>query len=136
MSGAVIAVRYLLANDAALLAEMPAVRIKAGVLPEGIVLPAIAVEHVSTVERMTVSMEFTKVFSVSRVQVTVFARTYSQCKSILDLVRRALPHTRGTVGGVELDSVLPEATNPDLFDTDSQIHMQSRDYMVSFAAAT
>lgn len=135
MSDAVIAVRYLVANDAGVLAQVPAVRIKAGVLPIGTVLPAISVEQISTVERLTVPMNSARVFSTSRVQVSVFAKTYSQCKSILDLVRRALPNTRGTVGGVDLDSVLPEGANPDLFDSDDQVHMQSRDYMVSFSVA-
>jgi len=132
MSDAVIAVRYLLANDANLLAAVPATRIKAGVLPIKTVMPAVSVTHLDTQERLTISMSEPSIIARSRIQVSAFAKTYSQCKAILELVRKALPHTRGMVGGVELDSILPENANPDFFDTDDGIHMQSRDFIVQF----
>jgi len=136
MSNAVVAVRYLLANDAAVLAAVPAIRIKAGALPINTVLPALSIDHISTVERNTVAMNTAEVFATSRVQVTVFSKTYSQCKSILELVRKALPHTRGSTGGVDLDSILPDSANPDIYDAEDGVHMQSRDFIVQFSEAT
>ena len=53
MSG-VIAIRSLLANNAAVLVVVPASKIMAGVIPIDTVLPAIGISHISTVERKTV----------------------------------------------------------------------------------
>ena len=69
------AVRYLLANNAPLNAQVPAVRVIGGVLPQGIELPAISVTHVSTVRPQMVNAA--SKLCVSRVQVTVMAASYA-----------------------------------------------------------
>ena len=132
---AVAVVRYLLVNDATLLSAVPAVRIKTSVLPLGTPLPAIMIEHISTTERLTVDMSTPARFATSRVQVTALAKTYTQCASIVELIRKALPHTRGLVAGVQLDSILPEGANPDFYDVESETHAQSRDFFVAFHQA-
>ena len=96
MSG-VIAIRSLLANDAAVLAVVPATKIMAGVIPIDTVLPAIGISHISTVERNTVAMDTAQVMATERVQVTVQTKSYADQKSILELVRKACPNTHGTV---------------------------------------
>ena len=135
MSG-VIAIRYLLANNAPLLAVVPAAKIMAGVIPIETVLPAIAVNHISTVERNTVAMNSAKVMATERVQVTVQAKSYADQKSILDLVRKACPNTHATVNGIEVDSILPELAGPDLHDYDLGIFLQSRAFIVKFIEST
>ena len=127
----VTVVRYLLANNAALIASVPATNIMAGKIPQGTVLPAISVMHVSTVRRNTVTKE-AQVLCTSRVQVTVMAKTYPSQKALLRLVREALPRTRGTVNGVEVDDILPDIEGPDFGDdTDASICMQSQDFIVT-----
>lgn len=128
----VIAIRSLLANDAALLALVPASKIMAGVIPLDTVLPAIGISHISTVERNTVAMNTAQVMATERVQVTVEAKSYADQKSILELVRKACPNTRGSVNGIAVDSILPEAAGPDLRDDDLLIFVQSRDFIVKF----
>lgn len=128
----VIATRYLLANNAPLIARVPAAKIAAGAIPIGTVLPAVAINHIDTIERLSVDMAGTKIMATARVQVTVQAKTYIDQKQILELVRRALPNTRGTVNGVEVDSILPDGSGPDLRDDDAGIYMQSRDFIVKF----
>jgi hypothetical protein len=125
------AVRYLLANDASLIAAVPAAKIIAGPIPQGEALPAISVAHISTVRRNTVKQAAT-VFCTSRVQVTVLAKDYPTQKSVLALVRAALPRTRGTVNGVYVDDILPDIEGPDFRDDDEGIYMQSQDFIVTY----
>lgn len=133
---AVKVIRYILANNANLIAVVPAAKIMAGVIPIDTVLPAIAVNHISTVERTTVAMNTSLVLATSRIQVTVMTKSYTEQKTILELVRKALPNTNGTVNGITLDSILPDLAGPDLRDDDAGIYMQSRDFTVKFNETT
>ena len=123
------AVRYLLANNAPLNAQVPAVRVIGGVLPQDIALPAISVTHVSTVRPQMVSAASR--LCVARVQVSVLATTYATQKSVLGLVRAALPRSRGNVNGVAVDSILPDVEGPD-FNDEAGIYMGSIDYRVTY----
>ena len=123
------AVRYLLANNSTLTAQVPASRIIGGVLPQDIALPAISVTHVSTVRPQMVSAASR--LCVARVQVSVLATTYATQKSVLGLVRAALPRSRGNVNGVAVDSILPDVEGPD-FNDEAGIYMGSIDYRVTY----
>jgi len=132
MSGVAI-VRYLLSQNANLIAEVPAAKIQAGVIPLNTVLPAISVMQVSGVPRNTVAMTSgATVLVTDRVQVTVMASNYPSQKSILALVRAALPVSDGTVNGFAVDSILPDGDGPDFFDAALGIYMQSSDWMTRF----
>jgi hypothetical protein len=124
-------VRYLLANNAPLVAVVPAEKIQPGVIPQGTVLPAIAISHVSTVRRKTVDRGATE-YCTARVQVTVQSKSYAEQKRTLRLVRDALPRTRGTVHGVEVDNILHDIDGPDFNDSDTEIYMGSSDFIVTF----
>jgi hypothetical protein len=130
---AVAVIRYLLANNATLIAQVEATKIMAGAIPINTVLPAISVMEVSTVDRNNVGMNETSVLHTSRVQITVLAKTYAAQKSILALVRKACPNQRGTISGVGVDSILPDGAGPDLYDDAAVIYMQSRDFMVMWS---
>lgn len=123
------AVLYLLANNSTLNAQVPASRIFAGVIPQGTAAPAIAVTHVSTVRPQMVNAA--SKLCVSRVQVTVMAATYQTQKSVLALVRAALPRSRGTVNGVAVDSILIDIEGPDFTD-EAGLYMGSIDYRVTY----
>lgn len=131
MSG-VAAVRYTLANAAAVIAQVPAARIFAGNVPLNAAVPAIGISQVSGVERTTVSMAEASRFRTDRVQVTVYAATYATKVSILELVRTALSPVRGTVGSVDVDSILPDSEGPDIDDEEARVYERSRDFMVSW----
>ena len=124
-------VRYLLANNATLIAQVPATRIMAGPLPQGTTAPAISVTHVSTVRRESVVATASRLCT-SRVQVTVLATTYPTQKSILALVRAALPRSRGTVNGVSVDAILIDSEGPDFTD-DAGLYMGSHDFSVTYS---
>lgn len=123
------AVRYLLAQNATLAAQVPAARIIGGVLPQGIALPAISVMHVSTVRPSFVAASAG--MSIARVQVTIFAATYATQKSIMALIRAALPRSRGSVNGVAVESIIPDTEGPDATD-DAGLYIGSIDYRVTY----
>jgi hypothetical protein len=135
MSG-VIAIRYLLAHNATLIAVVPVSKIMAGVIPIETALPAIAINHISTIERNSVAMNSTNVMATERVQVTVQTKSYAEQKSILELVRKACPNTHALVNGVQVDSILPDIAGPDLRDDDMGIFIQTRDFIVKFIEST
>lgn len=127
MSG-VSAVRYLLANNSALVAVVPAAKIFVGVAPLNTVLPAICVTQVSGEQDLTVAMTESGKLQADRVQVTVLTKAYQT--SISALVRAALPNQSGTVNSIKVDSILPAGEGPDLFDDAAVIYERSRDYLV------
>lgn len=131
MSGVAIA-RYLLANDASLTAQVPAARIMAGILPLNITPPAISVTEDSAEEHNNVAMDFDTTLRKSRVSVRVLAATYPSQKTILELARLALPNTNGTVNGITVDSIVPDASGPDEFDPDLAIYSQDKIFVVNF----
>ena len=135
MSGVAV-VRFVLANNAAVVAQVPAARIMAGILPISTTLPAIGVSLVDTRERTNVAMDMSTIHSTARVQVTVLGQTYVQARTVIELVRKALGYQRGSINGVDVDSILPDDEGPDFRDPDTGVHQSSRDYFVRFNVAT
>ena len=131
---AVKVIHYLLTHNSNLLAVVPAAKIFSGAIPLNTVLPAIAVNEISVIERRTVGMNTPTILSTARIQVSVASKSYSDQKSILELVRKACPNTAGLVNSVNVDSILPEFVGPDLRDDDAGVYLQTRDFTVKFFA--
>jgi hypothetical protein len=130
MSG-VAAVRSLLAGSTTLVAQVPVTRILAGTIPMGAQVPAIGITKVDAVPRLTVAGG-TPQFVTERVQVTAIAATYKEAKELLELVRQALPYSRGSINGVAVDSILPDVEGPDFEDIEVGVFMNSQDFIVRF----
>lgn len=130
MSGVAV-IRYLLANNAPLTAVVAANKIKAGIVPINTALPAISIRQISGQEQASIKRG-SNMLVTDRVQVTVLATTYPQQKSIIELIRSALPPTRGTVNSYAVDSITPEIDGPDLYDDSPVVYEQSIDYFVRF----
>jgi hypothetical protein len=135
----VAVIRSLLAANGAVIAVVPATRIMAGDLPINAVMPAISVIQISSVPRNTVKMNEPKIQHTDRVQVSVAFKGpqgtpsgtgYPGVRSLLALVLAACPHTRGTVNGVDVDSILPDIEGPDLSDDATALYSGSRDFIV------
>lgn len=129
MSG-VVAITYLLMNNAPLIAVVPAARIAAGVIPQGTALPAIEVSHLSGTWRSEISAQ--SGYCSAHVQVTVLASSYAQQKQIMALVRAAVPRTRGVINGINVDCILRDSDGPDFRNDDTGIYMQTQDFFVKF----
>jgi hypothetical protein len=106
-------------------------KIKPGHVAVETVYPAISLREISGTEH-TLVKRGTNMLVRERVQITVYAATYPQLKSIIALIRAALPGTRGTVNGFVVDSVEYDNDGPYLYSDDPVTHEQSLDYMVKF----
>jgi hypothetical protein len=124
----VSAVRYLLANNAALVALVPAAKIFVGVVPINTVLPAIAVTQIDGVPHLDVAVTQAGRINTDRVQVTVQSKAYQT--DISKAVLAALPNQSGTINSTKVDSILPDGEGPDLFDDSAIIFERSRDFLV------
>jgi len=132
---AVKVIRALLLADAALLALLPAARVVAGVLPQGTLLPAVAITEVSTTETGRIDAQASTTLAEGLVQVTVVAASYPAQKQLLDAVRRACNYERGSIAGIPVVSVRRSANGPDFNDPESGFYMQSVDFRVTYHEA-
>lgn len=103
-----------------------------GQLPQNTPLPAVVVEHVSSVELTTIDANAAFGLMQSRVQITVIAKTYPAQKTVLEQVRVACNYQRGVIAGVRVVSVIRTLVGPDQRDDDMQIYTQSIDFQVTF----
>lgn len=131
MTGAHI-VGQLLRSYADLLSRVPADRIKAGVLPDGVTLPALLVRVVSSVERQPLKRGGT-IRTIDRVAVTVRADNYREQTEIISLVKQCCAGKVGDIGGGLSVSILTAGTGPDVIGPASSFE-QTQDLRVSFDA--
>ena len=130
MSGVAI-IRSILANNGNLVSAVTSDKIIAGVAPINTSLPAVTVTQISGIEYQLIKQVGVQLVS-DRVQVTVLATSYVQQKQLLELIRSALPTTRGTVNGFVVDSIVRQIDGPDLYSDDPVMYEQSIDYIVRF----
>ena len=130
MSGVAV-IRYLLANNAPLVAVVPASKITAGTVPMNTALPAISLRQISGNDDRVISRAANSLIT-DRVQVTALTETYSEQKTILNLIRDALPGTYGDINGVLVDSLTQESTGPDLEYEEPKMYEQSVDYLIRY----
>ena len=135
----VAVVRYLLANNAPVVAVVPASRIIAGDLPLETAMPAISVTQVSSVPFSLIRTVETIRQHTDRVQVTVYRkaepddRGYPGLKSLLTLVLVACAGQRGTINGVAVDSIMPDIEGSDLPLPELSLYARSRDFIVRWS---
>lgn len=134
MASDVHVARYLMANDAGLLVAVPAARIMAGPLPEGIALPAISIQHLSTLRKNYVAEQAVQ-WCTSRVQITVAASDYPTQQTVMHLVRAAMPRSRGNVDGVDVDAILSDIEGPEFRDDEAGIYFGTLDYVITYNEA-
>lgn len=142
MSGVAV-IRHLLANNAAVIAVVPAARIKVGDLPLNTVLPAIAVEQVDSVPHNHIRINESPKLNIDRVQVSVLFKGpdgtppgtgYPGVRALLRLVLLACPSSRGVINTISVDSIVPDAEGPDLQDVPASLYSGSRDFFVRWWA--
>ena len=130
----VIVVRSLLVADTGVTALVPAVRIVAGMLPQGTLLPAISLMSVSSTDR-NIAAPGPKRRVTERVQVTVLAASYPAARTIIRAVRAAAADQMPAIDGLTDVTVHTDSAGPDFLDEETGIHMQTQDFRVSFNEA-
>jgi hypothetical protein len=133
MSGVDIAGALLLA-DAAVIAMFPATQIKAGRLPDDVILPALLLRKVSGVDRQTLTRGATR-RTTDRVSVTVRAANYRDQREGIRLVRACLAGQAGNIGGGLNVSILTAGTGPDVNGPGDSFE-QAQDFRVSYDEPT
>ncbi len=110
-------------------------RIYAGSIPQDSTLPAIAYDHVSTIELTTIDANSEYALVSSRIQVTVATKDYPQLKNIISLIRKACNYKRGTINGVIVNSITRELIGPDFKSEDQSLYFQTIDFKVLYHEA-
>lgn len=124
------ALRALLMQDSAVVA-LVGDRAYPVELPEGCALPALVLDHVSTVDLATISAASYGLCR-SRIQVMALASSYVLQKSLTAAVLAACRYQRGLIAGVRVASITRALTGPDLKDSDRGVFYQSTDFLVTF----
>lgn len=124
------AIYHLLKSDSSLTAIVPISRIYDEIIPIDATLPAVAYNHVSTVEDTSIGL--TTIKSRSRIQVTVAAKTSLLRRQVLKLVKNACNNKQGTFNGVVTDSVILELIGPSYRDDDAGVFYGSIDFRIAY----
>lgn len=127
---AVMIMRALLVSHAPLMALVPPTSIVAGDVDLES-LPAIGIREISAVEQDTVARAGNSLVK-ARVQVTVYAESYPQQKTILRAAKLGAGVFTGQIAGFAVRSVLREAVGPDMGDPAIPTFEQSRDFIVAY----
>lgn len=120
----------------ALLSAAPAVtalvgdRIYPGQLPEGEPLPALVIEHISSVRLGRLDAQAETHPTQTRMQVNLIANQYRVLKAMRDAVTSALQFKRGALGGGAVIAILPDQAGPDLADPALGTFFQPLDFLV------
>lgn len=133
---AVKVIRALLQAHPAVVVLVPLERVFAGTVPQESELPAIGVKEIGRNEFATVARAEKRALVRSRVQVTVYAKSYPEQKAALLAAKLGPGVHAGVVAGVAVRSVVRGEVGPDLSEEDAEIFEQSRDFIVSYIEPT
>ncbi len=133
---AVKVIRALLQANSAVVALVPLERVVAGTVPQESEFPAIGIKEIGSNEFVTVARAEKRVLVRSRVQVTVYAKSYPEQKAVLLAAKLGPGVHTGVVAGVTVRSVVRGEVGPDLSEEDAGIFEQSRDFIVSYIEPT
>lgn len=132
MSGVAIMLA-LLSGDAALTTLTP--RVRAGILPQGIELPAVGISSVGDGEEPTMARNLPVKMIRERVQVTAMTKDYPMMKQLVKAMALGRGVHSGMIAGFKVNSILSLGTNPEIPPANDGIFEQSRDFMVTFLEA-
>jgi hypothetical protein len=110
-------------------------RIYAGEAPEDAGYPYLFIHEVDRNERSTTSLAGNYVLVTARVQVTPIARSYGECKALLQAAKLDAGAHTGVIAGVTVRSVTRGAVGPDFHDAETDTYEQSRDFTIVFTEA-
>lgn len=125
-------IRALLVASEALSALVPPKRVFFGLIKQGEVLPAIALNTISSIERERVEDIGAFALTTSRTQVTVQAKSYADQVEVIRLIGLAIRGGRREVAGLLVADIRRDIIGPDMRDDDATIFMQTYDFRVIY----
>lgn len=122
----------LLLAEEALTQKVPPASIKLGRLPDGVMLPALLLRQISSVERQALK-RVANVKTFDRVAVTVRAKSYREVKQLVGLIIPLVAGRTGDLGGGTGVAILLGGQGPDLNGPNNTFE-QTINFRVSFDA--
>lgn len=120
----------ILRADTATLERVAATSIKAGSLPDGVVLTAVLLRSVGSADRQTLKRRgFVRV--TERVSAAVRASSYREQVATMKAIRRACASVTGDFAGAQRVSILTAGTGPDMRGP-ADSYEQTQDFRVSY----
>lgn len=132
MTTGVDIVGALLRGDVDLLDLVAVDRIKAGALPEGVILPALLLRCVSSVERQPLKRGVVT-RTIDRVAVTVRAASYRDQRAVIKRVKDICAGQTGDIADGRHVSILTAGLGPDVRGPGDTFE-QTQDFRVSYDA--
>lgn len=133
MSSGIDAVRTALIADATLIALVPAVRIGAGDLPQGVALPALSLTSISKVDR-NIPNPGTYRYVTERIQVMIHAANYPSQKAVTSAVRGAAADKINlSVSGLLNVTIHTDGAGPDIMNEEASIYLGTQDFRVTYS---
>lgn len=124
------AIYALLSADAAV-GAIVSTRIYPTVVPQDQPMPALVYQRISGVEPGQISADGAALVQ-SRIQLTALAESFSACAELLDAAREAVLYRHGTIGGVQVVSIVRDIDGVDVFDPEAMVFSQSMDVIVTY----
>lgn len=131
MNGVAV-IRQLLTAYDPLTALVPVERISAGILPQGIELPAISIMSVSATDR-NIPNPGARRQVTERVQVTVMSADYPALKAAIAQVKKAGADRMPIAAGLAAVTVHTDGMGPDFMNEEASIYMQPIDFRVTYS---
>lgn len=130
-------IHSLLVAAAPVIALVPVASIYPGEIPQGVVFPALAVSHISSIELTTLDAAQLYGLLQSRIEVTVLTKEdYPTLKDLIRKVRQACNYQHGTIATYNVTSIVRELMGPDLRDSDLGVWSQTIDFIVTWRDPT
>lgn len=122
---------YALLSQASAVTAVVGARIYPLQVPQEDELPALVYEHISStpLDRLDAASAYN--LAQTRISVSCVSTDYAVLKAVLRDVRTACHYQRGLIGGVQVVSILPGGTGPDLRDADDPLYSQSVDFLIT-----
>lgn len=124
----------VLKDSAALLLAVPESKWYPGVVAQEVAPPALTITLIDSVLQPTIDAAAFNL-AQARIQVTVHAKSYTDQKTIVDLVRQAASFARGSYAGVAVHRIVRDLIGPDLRNDDATLYRQSIDFLVTYTEA-
>ncbi|MER2537639.1 MAG: DUF3168 domain-containing protein [Azonexus sp.] len=125
------AVIYSLLTVAAGVTALVGPRIYPQVIAQDQPYPAIMFHKISAIRMPHISASLGANLVEARIQVSAFAKSYPEVKTLAEEIRKALIYKSGTYAGVQVVAVLFDLEGPDQFDDSNRIYYQPLDFLIT-----
>lgn len=122
---------YALLSASTAVGAIVGTRIYPTVVPQDQPMPALVYQRVSAVEPGQIDGQGVALVQ-ARIQMTALAESFATCAALLDAARQAVLYQHGSIGGVQVVSIIRDIDGVDTFDPEANLFSQSMDVIVTY----